>query len=72
VRRLFGAYRLSPVGGGVVLVLGAAILVLAVGPQHDQTPAVVVIVVVIALICVRVIPTWFAWLRARDRSRRGE
>jgi hypothetical protein len=64
VRRLLRSYRLSPIGGGVALVLGAAILVLAVGPKHDEAPAFVVIVVVLALVCVRITPPWF---RSADR-----
>lgn len=59
MRRALRAYRLSPIGGAVVLVLAAAILILAVGPKQDEVPAFVVIAVVIALICVRLTPTWF-------------
>ncbi|MCW3033523.1 MAG: hypothetical protein QOK19_1483 [Solirubrobacteraceae bacterium] len=47
----------------MALVLGAAILVLAVGPTHDQTPALVVIVAVLAVICVRAV---LAHERERD------
>jgi hypothetical protein len=72
VKRLLRAYRLSPVGGGVVLVLGAAILVLAVGPQQDRTPAVVTLVALIALLCVRGAPGWLAWVRGRGGSHRGD
>lgn len=46
MRGLLSAYRRSPAGGGLVLVLGAALTVLIVGPKYDQTPAIVVIAVV--------------------------
>ena len=59
MRRALRAYRLSPIGGAVVLVLAAAILILAVGPKQDEVPAFVVIAVVVTLICVRLTPTWF-------------
>ena len=58
MRRLLRVYRTSPVGGGVVLVLAAAVLVLAFGSGESETPAWVVIAVVIALICLRATP-WF-------------
>jgi uncharacterized protein with von Willebrand factor type A (vWA) domain len=57
---------MSPVGGGVALVLGAAILVLAVGPANDRTPALVVIVAVLAVICVRAV-----WAHERERHGGG-
>ncbi len=64
MRRLLGTYRTSPIGGGVVLVLAAAILVLAFGPASDETPAIVVIAVIAALVCVRALPS----SRARRRG----
>ena len=53
MRRLLHAYRLSPVAGAVILVMAAAILVLTIGPKDDETPAFVVIAVVLAVVCVR-------------------
>lgn len=57
MRGPLGANRFGSIGGAIMLVLGAAILVLAFGPRHDQTPALTVIVIVLALICVRVVRT---------------
>jgi len=53
VRRILDAYRLSPTGGGLALALGAAILVLILGPKHDEAPALIVIVVVVAIFAVQ-------------------
>jgi hypothetical protein len=50
VRRLARLYRRSPASGGLVLVLGAAILVLLVGPRHDRTAALVVIALTLLII----------------------
>ncbi len=65
MRRLLGAYRMSPIGGGVALVLAAAILVLAFGPATDETAAIVVIAVIAAVVCLRVLSP------SRARNRRG-
>jgi threonine/homoserine efflux transporter RhtA len=58
VRRLLRAYRTSPIGGGVALVLVAAILVLAFGSRQSETAAWVVIAVIVAIVCLRAAP-WF-------------
>lgn len=44
--------RPTPAGGAMVFVLGAALIVLLVGPHHDETPALVVIAVVLAIFVV--------------------
>lgn len=53
MRARLGSFLLTPAGGGLILVLAAAVVVLLVGPRHDQTPAFVVIAVVLALALVR-------------------
>jgi hypothetical protein len=53
VKRILDTYRLSPAGGALALLLGAAILVLAIGPKHDQAPALIVIVIVVAVFAVQ-------------------
>jgi hypothetical protein len=40
---------MTPAGGAVVFVLVAAVLVLVLGPRRDETPAFVVIAVVVAI-----------------------
>jgi hypothetical protein len=42
--------RAPTTSGGLILVLGAAVMVLLVGPKHDETPAIVVIAAVLALL----------------------
>jgi hypothetical protein len=53
VKRILDTYRLSPAGGGLALLLGAAILVLVIGPKHDRAPALIVIVIVVAVFAVQ-------------------
>jgi hypothetical protein len=50
MKRRVRPYRSSQAGGALVLVLAAAVIVLAVGPKHDQVPAFVVIGVVVAML----------------------
>jgi hypothetical protein len=47
VKRRLAAYRLTPAGGGLLFILGAAVIVLAIGPRHDEGPAFIVIVLVL-------------------------
>ncbi len=56
MKRLLAVYRSSPIAGPMVLVLAAAIALLAVGPEHDRTPAIVVIAIVVAITLVRAVP----------------
>jgi hypothetical protein len=53
VRRLLGSYRLTPAGGALIFVLAVAVVVLLLGPRHEEAPAFVVIAVVIAILAVR-------------------
>ena len=46
-----------PGGGALVLVLGAALIVLLLGPRHDEGPAFIVIAIALALFVVNRIPT---------------
>jgi hypothetical protein len=71
VRRLLDTYRLSPAGGGLALLLGAAILVLILGPKHDEAPALIVIVVVVAMFAVQAGGSRASMTRSLD-ERRGE
>ncbi len=54
MRGLLSAYRRSPAGGGLVLVLAAAVTVLLAGPKQDETPGIVVIAVVVAIVAVQI------------------
>src|SRR5271166_1962429 len=63
--------RMTPAGGGLIIVLAAALVVLAVGPGHDQLPAVVVIAAGAAIFAIprvgsRIARGWNA--RRRDGS----
>ena len=49
MRRLLDSYRVSHVVGPMLLILTAAVLVLLLGPRHDEAPAFVVIGVVLAM-----------------------
>ena len=44
------AYRLTPAGGALLFVLGAALIVLVIGPRHDEGPAFIVIAIVLAML----------------------
>jgi hypothetical protein len=57
LRRRLAAYRRTPGGGALVLVLGAALIVLLLGPRHDEGPAFIVIAIALALFVVNRIPT---------------
>ncbi len=48
-----GYGRASAAGAAMVLILAAAIVLLAVGPRHDRTPALVVIAVVGVMLVLR-------------------
>jgi hypothetical protein len=69
VKRILDTYRLSPVGGGLVLLLGAAILVLIVGPGHDEAPALIVIVIVVAVFAVQGGGSRASFTRSLDERR---
>jgi hypothetical protein len=66
VRRLLNAYRLTPVGGAMVFVLLAAVLVLLLGPRHDEGPAFVVIAVVAAIGVTSAVPGGMSRYRDKD------
>jgi hypothetical protein len=53
MREKLRAYRLTPAGGALVFVLAAAVLVLLIGPKHDQAPAFVLIVLVLFMFVVQ-------------------
>ncbi len=63
------SYRLSPAGGGLVLVLVAAVLVLAAGPGSERVPAIVVIVIVALMLIVQPGGTRAAWTRTLQERR---
>ena len=52
MRRRPSAYRLTPAGGAMIFILGAAVIVLLLGPRYDEAPAFIVIVVVLAIFVV--------------------
>ncbi len=80
MRERLANFRLTPAGGGLVLVLGAAVAVLVVGPSGEQVPAIVVIVIVAMMLLVQPGGTRRAWSRTlQERAedfnppqRRGE
>jgi hypothetical protein len=61
----------TPVGGGMLLVLVAAVAVLIAGPQGDRTPAIVVLVVMALLLVVRPGGTREAVSRSLGEDREG-
>jgi hypothetical protein len=69
VKRILDTYRLSPLGGGLVLLLAAAILVLIVGPGHDEAPALIVIVIVVAVFAVQSGGSRASFTRSLDERR---
>lgn len=44
------AYRLTPSGGALLFILGAAVIVLVLGPRHDEGPAFIVIAIVLTML----------------------
>lgn len=67
-QRLRG-FRLSPAGGGLVLVLAAAVAVLAVGPYDEQVPAIIVIAIVVLVLVAQPGGSRAAWSRTLDERR---
>ncbi len=49
MRRRLADYRLAPAGGALMFVLGAAVIVLLVGPHHDHRPALILLVIALAV-----------------------
>lgn len=49
MRRRLSSYRLTPAGGAMLMLLVAALILLLFGPKHDEVPAFVVIVVILAI-----------------------
>jgi hypothetical protein len=49
MRSRLSAYRLTPAGGAMLMLLAAAVALLLFGPKHDEVPAFVVIVVILAI-----------------------
>jgi hypothetical protein len=52
MRRRLSSYRVTPAGGAMVMLLVAAVILLLFGPKHDEVPAFVVIVAILALFVV--------------------
>jgi hypothetical protein len=48
---------MTAAGGARLFILGAALIVLLLGPHHDRGPALIVIVIVLAMLIVNVMPT---------------
>jgi UDP-N-acetylmuramyl pentapeptide phosphotransferase/UDP-N-acetylglucosamine-1-phosphate transferase len=48
MKRRLSAYRMTPAGGALVFVFGAALIVLLIGPHHDERAAFIVLVVSLA------------------------
>lgn len=73
MRGRFAAYRLTAAGGALLLILGAAVIVLAFGPRHDEGQALIVIAITITMF---VVGGAFAGRRERDahveRDRAGD
>lgn len=69
MKRILDTYRLSRAGGGLALLLGAAILVLVIGPRHDQAPALIVIVLVVAMFAVQGGGSRASFTRSLDERR---
>ena len=49
LRRRLESYRLTPAGGAMLMLLVAAVVLLLFGPKHDEVPAFVVIVAILAI-----------------------
>jgi len=56
----------------MLLVAAAAVGVLAVGPASEQTPAAVVLILILAMLVVQPGGTKAAWSRLRERERRAQ
>jgi hypothetical protein len=56
VKRRLAAYRLTPAGSGLLFVLGAALIVLLIGPHHDEGPAFIIIAIVLFMLVLGAAP----------------
>ncbi len=60
---------MTPAGGALIVVLAAALIVLARGPEHDRVPALVVIAVSVAMFVLPGGGTRTPWGRSLDERR---
>ncbi len=56
MKHRFGAYRRTAAGGALLFILGVALIVLLLGPSHDERAAFIVIAIVLATLLVNVVP----------------
>ncbi len=49
MRRRLSSYRVTPAGGAMLMLLVAAVVLLLFGPKHDEVPAFIVIVAILAI-----------------------
>ncbi len=47
MKRRLTAYRVTPAGSAMVFVFAAALIILLIGPHHDERPALIVLGVVL-------------------------
>ena len=57
MKHRLGAHHLTAAGGALLFVLGAAVIVLLLGPRHDERPAFIVIAIVLTMIVLKLMPT---------------